>query len=154
MTNFKTWLRSTQTETFSTTTQTKNGHHSTDPYFEKGQIHTRCVLRRVFLRQVLCKCFAIPSPIHRQCGYKRQAWFALGGVLFHQGARERIFRFLRSTSPSDISKLLHVISRAVRPVKFETILKYHEWYLCQISRTNHAIICSYYYPQNVCNCHM
>ena len=34
---------------------------------------------------------------------------------------------------SDISKLLYVISRAVRRVKFETILKYHEWYLCQIS---------------------
>ena len=31
---------------------------------------------------------------------------------------------------SDISKLLYVISRAVRRVKFETILKYHEWYLC------------------------
>ena len=44
---------------------------------------------------------------------------------------------------SDISKLLYVISRAVRRVKFETILKYHEWYLCQISRTNHAIICFY-----------
>ena len=29
---------------------------------------------------------------------------------------------------SDISKLLYVISRAVRGVKFETILKYHEWY--------------------------
>ena len=41
---------------------------------------------------------------------------------------------------SDISKLLYVISRAVRRVKFETILKYHEWSLCQISRTNHAII--------------
>ena len=25
-------------------------------------------------------------------------------------------------------------------MKFETILKYHGWYLCQISRTNHAII--------------
>ena len=46
---------------------------------------------------------------------------------------------------SDISKLLYVILRAVRRVKFETILKYHEWYLCQISRTNPAIICSYYY---------
>ena len=45
---------------------------------------------------------------------------------------------------SDISELLHVISRADRQVKFETILKYHEWYLCQISRTNHAIICLYY----------
>ena len=29
---------------------------------------------------------------------------------------------------SDISKLLYVISRAVRRVKFETILKYHKWY--------------------------
>ena len=34
---------------------------------------------------------------------------------------------------NDISKLLYVISRAVRRVKFETILKYHKWYLCQIS---------------------
>ena len=50
---------------------------------------------------------------------------------------------------SDISRLLHVISRAVRRVKFETILKYHKWYLCQMSRTNHAIICLYYYPQKV-----
>ena len=41
---------------------------------------------------------------------------------------------------SDISKLFYVISRAVRRVKFETILKYREWYLCQISRTNHAVI--------------
>ena len=31
-------------------------------------------------------------------------------------------------------------SRAVRRVKFETIFKYHGWYLCQISRTYHAII--------------
>ena len=55
---------------------------------------------------------------------------------------------------SDISKLLCVISGAVRRVKFETILKYHKWYLCQISRTNHAIICLYYYQQKVCNFHM
>ena len=40
---------------------------------------------------------------------------------------------------SDTSKLLYVISRAGRRVKFETILKYHEWYLYQISLTNHAI---------------
>ena len=33
---------------------------------------------------------------------------------------------------SDISKLLYVISRADRRVEFETILKYHECYLCQI----------------------
>ena len=51
---------------------------------------------------------------------------------------------------SDISKLLYVISRTVRRVKFETILKYHKWYLCQILRTNHAVICLYYYPQKVC----
>ena len=43
---------------------------------------------------------------------------------------------------------------AVRRVKFETILKYHEWYLCQVSRANHAIICLYYYPQKVWNFHM
>ena len=34
-------------------------------------------------------------------------------------------------------------------MKFGTILKYHEWYLRQISRTNHAIICLYYQPQKV-----
>ena len=51
---------------------------------------------------------------------------------------------------SDISKLLYVISWAVRRVKFETMLKYHKWYLCQLSRTNYAIICLYYYPQKVC----
>ena len=34
---------------------------------------------------------------------------------------------------------------------FETDL---EWYLCQISRTNHAIICFYYFLQMVCNFHM
>ena len=55
---------------------------------------------------------------------------------------------------SDVSKLLHVISRADRRVKFETILKYHELHLRQISRTNHAIICLYFYPQKACNFHM
>ena len=45
----------------------------------------------------------------------------------------------------DISNVLYVILRAVKRVKFETILKYHEWYFCQISRTNQAIICLYYY---------
>ena len=55
---------------------------------------------------------------------------------------------------SDILILLHVTSRVIRRVKFETILKYHEWYLGQISRTNRAIICLYYYPQKVCNFHM
>ena len=39
-------------------------------------------------------------------------------------------------------------------VKFEAILKYHKWYLCQISRSNHAIIYLYYYPQKDCNFHM
>ena len=58
-----------------------------------------------------------------------------------------VFRIGNSMIGSDISKLLRVISRAVRRVKFETILKYHEWYLCQISCTNHAIICSHYYTR-------
>ena len=30
----------------------------------------------------------------------------------------------------------------------------HKWNLCQISRTNNAIICLYHYPQKVCNFHM
>ena len=34
---------------------------------------------------------------------------------------------------SDISKLLYVISRAVRLVKYETVLKYHEWYCSCLS---------------------
>ena len=55
---------------------------------------------------------------------------------------------------SDISKLVYLISRAVRRVKFETVLKYHEWYLCQMSRTNHAIICLYYCLKKICNFHM
>ena len=54
---------------------------------------------------------------------------------------------------SDILKLFYVISWAVRRVKFETILKYRKWYLCQISLTNHDIICLFYYPQKVCNFH-
>ena len=50
-----------------------------------------------------------------------------------------------------ISKLFYIISRPFRRVKFGTILKYHEWYLCQISRTNHAITCLYYNLRNFCN---
>ena len=33
-------------------------------------------------------------------------------------------------------------------MKFEAILKYHKWYLCQISRTIHAIYCLYYNLRN------
>jgi len=50
---------------------------------------------------------------------------------------------------SDISKLFYIISRAVRRVKFGAILKYHKWYLCQISRTIHAINCLYYNLRNL-----
>ena len=49
---------------------------------------------------------------------------------------------------SDISKLFYIIARAARRVKFGAILKYHEWYLCQISRTIHAITCLYYNLRN------
>ena len=34
---------------------------------------------------------------------------------------------------SDISKLLYVISRAVRRLKYETVLEYHEWYCSCLS---------------------
>ena len=40
-------------------------------------------------------------------------------------------------------ELLYVILQNLRQI----ILKYNEWYLYQISRTNHTIICLYYYPQ-------
>ena len=53
-----------------------------------------------------------------------------------------------------ISKFLYLISRAVKRAKFEAILKYHKWYLCRISHTNHAIICLYYHPQKVCSFHI
>ena len=56
-------------------------------------------------------------------------------------------------STRDISKLCYVILRAARRLKFETILKYHECYLCQMSPTNHAIICLYYY-RNVREYHL
>ena len=49
---------------------------------------------------------------------------------------------------SDILKFSYV---AVRRVKLETILEYHKWYLCQISRTIHAIIWLYYKPQRFCS---
>ena len=50
---------------------------------------------------------------------------------------------------SDISELLfYIISRAARRVKFGAILKYHKWYLCQISRTIQAITCLYYNLRN------
>ena len=52
---------------------------------------------------------------------------------------------------NDISKLFYIISRAViRRVKFGAILKYHKWYLCQISRKIHAInnYCLYYSLRN------
>ena len=35
---------------------------------------------------------------------------------------------------------LYIISQAVRREEFGTILKYHEYYLCQISHTNQGII--------------
>ena len=44
---------------------------------------------------------------------------------------------------SDISKLLYVIPPAVRRVKFVTILKYHEWCLCKISRTQIMLLFVY-----------
>ena len=56
---------------------------------------------------------------------------------------------------SDISKLLYIISRAVRRVKFEiSRVVFLFVKICQISRTNHTNICLYCYPQKVCNFHI
>ena len=77
-----------------------------------------------------------------------------GEIIFNSIGNSMICSVFGINATSDISKLLYVISRAVRRVKFETTLKYHEWYFCQISRTNHALIYLYYYPQKVSNFHM
>ena len=63
---------------------------------------------------------------------------------------------LTSTDCSSPEVFVHVALSTENSVGEFTmvILKYREWYLCQISRTNHAIICLYYYPQKVCNFHM
>ena len=87
----------------------------------------------------------------KQAPLKTPAWEAR---IEFQFAKIDIVVIFGINITSNISKLLYVISRAGRRVKFETILKYHEWYLCQISCTNHAIICLYYYPQRFCNFHM
>ena len=44
---------------------------------------------------------------------------------------------------SDISKLFDKISRAARQVKFGTILKYHKWYLWQISHVQIMLLFVY-----------
>ena len=78
----------------------------------------------------------------------RQLEGQLEGHFINSVAREwrhsKVIAWFGINTTRDISKLLYVISRAVSWVKFETTLKYHEWYLCQISRTNHAIICLYH----------
>ena len=81
-------------------------------------------------------------------------WIPLVGRRFAHRCSAVQNAFSIGNTTSDISKLLYVISRAFRRVKFETILKYHEWPLCEISRTNHAIICLYYHSQYVCYFHM
>ena len=60
--------------------------------------------------------------------YKRQfkAFFLVVHNNYFHRSRKVIFGM---NTTSDISKLLYVISRAVRRVKFGTIWKYHEWYL-------------------------
>ena len=60
-----------------------------------------------------------------------------------------LLEILGENTTSDISKLLYLIPRAIRLVKFGTVLKYHDWHLCQISPTNHAIICLYYNLRNL-----
>ena len=54
----------------------------------------------------------------------------------------------QSNTTSNISKLFYITSQAVWRVKFGAILKYHECYLRQISRTIHAITCLYYNLNN------
>ena len=76
----------------------------------------------------------------------------------HKFFRVNMYKY-NSMICSDIWEKYHewyfkIVIQNFTRVKFETILKYHNWYLYQISRTNHAIICLYYYRQKVCNFHM
>ena len=89
---------------------------------------------------------------------KGNSWSLLGAQNKEIGSSSQhdlawLFYLFGINTTSDILKLFYVISWAVRRVEFETILKYRKWYLCQISLTNHDIICLYYYPQKVCNFH-
>ena len=55
---------------------------------------------------------------------------------------------------SDISKLLYVISRAVRRVKLETILKYHEWYYAKYHVQIMLLFVYFTTRKRVCNFYM
>ena len=46
-----------------------------------------------------------------------------------------VFGVNTTSTTSDTSKLLYIISRAAKRVKFETILKYHNWYLYLVYST-------------------
>ena len=54
----------------------------------------------------------------------------------------------------DISKLLYVISRAVRRVKFVDNFEISRVVFRPNITTNHAIICLDYYPERFCNFRM
>ena len=117
--------------------------------FAEGKQRLLALLFSMF--KLLAKRCKFPEPFNKLLKKLQVLSVIVGTICLPYFTREEIFGI---NTTSDLSKLLYVISRAVRRVKFETILKYYEWYLCQISRTNHAIICLYYYPQKVCNFHM
>ena len=99
-----------QTETFSATTQTKNGHQSAHAHFEKGYIYKRCVSRHVSLRQAACKCFTLPSPVDPNVD-KSEKLGSYWVALFYQVARGRIFRFLRITSQQIFANIYYLFKQ-------------------------------------------
>ena len=51
-----------------------------------------------------------------------------------------------------VNTMSEIISPVVNLRQFGN--NHHKWYLYQISRTNHAIICLYYFPPRFCNFHI
>ena len=85
-------------------------------------------------------------------------WFFDGGFaqIFSQIASITVKK-LRNTnfiSSRHVKREKTLLPVDVRRSKTPLLKLPNKWYLRQISRTNHAIICLYYYQQKICNFHM
>ena len=87
-----------QTETFSTTTQNKNGHHSTDPYFEE-RINLQEVYFKECIPQTSClQVFHINQPCLSPMWIQVTSQVRIGWRFKSPRRKAIIFRFLRITS--------------------------------------------------------
>ena len=98
------------------------------------------------LKKVVCTVFnfALYPP---KWSYLKNLWLSIGNSMICSDIWHKYHEWY-------FEIVIQNFANRYRRVKFVTIWKYHEWYICQMSRTNHAIICLYYYPQKLCNFHM